>query len=180
MANAVEALTNALKAHLATISGLKVYSEFPTANQKLALPALTIFRGAPDYDNLDPYFLSKTDPDVDNKIFVKYIVGQYDLRMQLDLWTGNKKERETLFESVFQKLNPDIIPMGLSLKLTDYHDIWARYDLVGHEFMDDEASAQRQEWRVRLELLAHVKAVLVKEEYAIITIENQLTTPDNI
>lgn len=180
MANAVDSLVKALATRLATISGLTVLKEWPAANQKLVLPSVTITQGEPKFRALDPYLLSITNPNVAHEVTSVKIVGEYDLVIQLDLWARNKVERAQYFELLFAKLNPDITPMGLSLQMSDYSNLWARYDLDSHQFVDDEATAQRQEWRCKLSLLANTRAVLSKTEFAIITIENNVTTPDTI
>jgi hypothetical protein len=180
MSTPVSAMVKALATHLRTLSGLTVREGWPPANQTLTYPSLTVLTGKPTFTNEMPYELEATDPNEDNETVVKRVVGQYDVRLQLDLWARNAYERDAQFERIFAKLNPNIDPMGLSLQLTDYHDLFARFDLVEQEFLDDEATAQRQEWRMRLTVLATCKAVLTKTEYAMIHIENNLTTPDTI
>lgn len=180
MDEALEALVAALATHLTTITGLTVLKEFPAANQVLTYPSVTITSGKPEFANFSPYQHSQTEPTEEFETTTVLIVGACDAKLQLDLWCRNKKERRTMLGLLFAKLNPDVSPMGLSLQLTAYHDLWARVDFIGQEFLDDEGSAQRQEWRTKLDLLANMKVALSKEEYSINTIENNLTTPDTI
>lgn len=181
MANPIGEMVKALAVRLRTIPTLTVIENWPTANQTLAYPSLSITTGKPEFMNLQPYLLSKTDPDPStHQITVKRIVGQYDVAFQLDLWCRNQVERNAYFDLLFAKLNPDVVPMGLRLQLSAYHNQWASFAMTGQQYMDDEAAAQRQEWRCKLDLVGSCKAVLANTETAMITIENQLTTPDTI
>jgi hypothetical protein len=182
MSKAVEELTLELVKHLRnSIPELaEVHTEWPEANQELQYPSLTIFSNAPKFTNLDPYKYRQSEVNSSNQVTTDWIVGMYDLTMQIDLWCRNKKERDTLWEKVFQALNPKVIPMGLSLQLPGYFDTWARCDLDGFRFDDSEAVAQRREWRVKADLLAHCKSVLSTTDYAIVSVEKQIETPDNI
>lgn len=184
MANPVTELVREYATHIRqSVPALaQVLEEWPVANQQLAYPSLTIFQGSPEFENLAPYELSRSEVE-SGLIKSLVVVGQYDLRLQLDLWCRNKKERDDVFESLFNALNPEVLegrPMGKSLKLTNYYGIYARTEVIGHTFGDLEEGAQRQEWRVKLTVLGHVKAVREITNFAILTIENQLSTPDNI
>lgn len=180
MSSPVKEMTKALAARLGLIPGLTVRDGFPAANLALVMPSLTITVGEPEFMNLQPYEITRTAPNVGNQTTVKRVVGQYDFRLQLDLWARSTTERDAFFELIFAKLNPDVEPMGLRLKLTAYHDEWVAFSLDKHQIVDDEAGAQRQEWRMRFDLLATCKAILSKDEFAMIDIENLLSTPDTI
>jgi hypothetical protein len=180
--NAIQSLTNNLASYLRTeVAGLTVKTEWPGANEKLQYPSLTIFAGEPIFTPFQPTEISRTAPDVNNKVISTMSVGEYDLTMQLDIWCRNKLERETVFGQVFDAINKTVVPMGLSLQLTDYFNEWARYDIDRHSFVDDEAGAQRQEWRVKLSLLANVKCLKQVTTYAMITIVDTVgVTTDTI
>ena len=180
MSDAVAKAIAALITHLAGITGLTVRMGFPPANTKLVMPALSVLQQDSEYTNLQPYELSRTAPDVNHKTTVKRIVGNYEVPLQLDLWCRNRQERQAFSELLFARLNPNIEPMGLRLQITDYHSLWVSYTTLAVHDIDDDASVQRQEWRARIEIVCSCKAVLVKDEFAIITIENQLSTPDTI
>lgn len=178
--DAVTALVSQLAKHMRQVPGLTVYEEFPTPTQELAYPCVTIFRGKPEFENLQPYPYEVGDI-VSGKRLSYMVVGQYDLRLQLDVWTRNKVERATVWESIFRQLNTQLQnseTMGLSLRLKDYHDLFARYDFIGYDVVEDEAASQRGEWRFKIDLLAHCKAILQRSDYAMITIENQLSVID--
>ena len=160
----------------------QVLFDWPPANAKLKYPALTIFTGSPTYLPMQAYITSKTDPDVDNKILTTNVVGQYEWNLQLDFWTRNKEERHEIYESFFRAFNSDFVDsisddLGLSLQLINYHNIFCRYDQVNYDFPDSEESAQRREWRIKVDVLANTKAILIREQFAII--ENQVTLEDS-
>jgi hypothetical protein len=70
-------------------------------------------------------------------------------------------------------------PLGLSLKLPSYFDQFARLDIDGHEYLDDEQAAQRQERRCRLELLVNVRAIRQRTLYAMKNVEVNLGVNQN-
>lgn len=177
----VQAVIEALAAHLkAGMPGLTgVLTEFPAANMELKYPSISITIGEPEFVPTDPYLLSQ-GAAVQNKALVKRIVGQYNFQLQLDLWCRSKPERFKVYEEFFAAFNEEISPMGLSLQLSKYHGVWCRYDMIGYVPIEDEAAAQRGEWRAKINLLANTRAVIEKTEFMIETIENNLTTPDNI
>ena len=183
MDNAVKATMEALGAYLklAMPKLTSVLYDFPNANVKLSYPALSIISGEPTYTNHMPYLLSQDDvASGEHKAKARYIVGQYDFKLQLDFWCGNKEERFKVYQEFFQVFNPDMDVMGLSLQLTKNFGTWARYDLVGHNFSDGEEVSQRAEWRARVSVLATCKAVLDKTRFIITEpIENNLDPTHN-
>lgn len=185
MSSPVPELLKQLKLHIQTnVPSLKaVHEEFPPANLALQYPCVSLHQSSVEHTNLDPYALDPDAvlvPDLQNKVTTKWVVGQYDLTIQVDVWARNKVERDLVSELVYAALNPLIRPRGLSLQLTDYHNIWARYDVAANVIDDSDASVQRQEWRQRIDILAHCKVISQGTDFAMITIENQLTTPDTI
>lgn len=174
----IEALGIHLKENMPRLK--QVIYEFPAPGVKLLYPTLSIIHeGNPLFTNLQPYELEK-GAIANHKAPVQYVVGQYELRLQLDLWCGNKEERYRMYDEFFQAFNKDINPMGLSLKLSKYHNLWTRFDQVGQDFPDNQEASQTSEWRARVSILAHCKAVLGKVE-SIITepIENNLDVTNN-
>lgn len=186
MANAVDALIDALAATLATVSvngvALTVKKEWPAANEKLSYPSLTLFQQTPKFSPRAVLTeVARTYADgTQIASSISYACGDWDLRMQLDLWCRNKFERKAFFEAVHRTLNPQLEPMGLSLQLTNYFNQWVRYDLIDYQFLDDETGIERQEWRVRINLLANCTEVLTRTDYAIKTVDITVETPDNI
>lgn len=176
----LEALSDFLKDGMPELK--QIIEEFPAPNQKLNYPALSIMHsGDPVFAPVSPVYILEQGSIVSHKAPVKYVVGQYELRLQLDFWCGNKEERYRIYEKFFNVFNAAIDPMGLSLQLEKYHDLWVRYDQVGHSLPDGEEASQRNEWRVRVDILATTKAVREKTENIITeAIENNLTTPDTV
>lgn len=180
-ADAVQAVTDALATYLTTqITGLTVFKEWPAANQKLVYPTLTIFTGDQPFTPLGPYEIARTTPAVDNTVIQTLVVGEYDLKMQLDLWCSDKVMRAKYLGLIVDALSPDIQPLGLRIQLASYYNEWAQYDVDGHQNVDDEAAAQRQERRAKIRVLVNVKAIRQKTGFAMINLETDLSTPDNI
>jgi hypothetical protein len=180
--NPVESMTKNFLTYLAkNVPDLKsTLGEWPAANAKLDMPSASLFANQPKFTNCQVYELSRTAPDANKKVFSTMVVGEYDLTMQLDLWCRNKAEREKIFGLVFEAINKTVLPMGLSLPLPDYFGEIARFDVDGYQFVDDESSAQRQEWRVRISLLGNVRALKKITNYGMITFDKQISTPNNI
>lgn len=156
----------------------QVLFEFPGPNLKLKYPSLTVTSGNPAFSPLDPYLLSQGETD-NHKASVKRVVGRYDLNMQLDFWARNKEERYILLEEFFVAFNSQVEPMGLSLQLEDYHDLWCRFSMDGYTLEDGEVSSQRGEWRARVAILANTMAVIEKDEFIIETVQSTLRIEDS-
>lgn len=179
LSDPVQAVTELLRTTMAAaISGLTVLDEWPNANQKLTYPSLTLFSKSPRYMALPNEEIARTAPDVDNKCLVTYIVGEYDYRMQLDLWCANKVSRGVTLGAVLAFLDAQSMvalggnkAAGLSLTLTNYFNTIARLDYDGHQNIDDEAGAERQERRVKIDLLVNVRAIRQRSMYAIKSIQ---------
>lgn len=157
------------------------HDEFPNANKKLVMPCLTVFSQKPKYTPMMPYVIQKlaviASGDDAGKVPVQKVMGAFEFKLQLDLWTTSKPARATLDSELMAafSMNPSV--HGLSLQLIDYYDQWARYDIVSFDTTDSEASSQRQEWRTKVEILASCKQIVQTNESVITTIENTLTTP---
>lgn len=140
-----------------------VLEQFPDAKVKMKYPTISIIDlGTPTYTNLMPVFFKRSgDKNV-------YIVGQYDKRLQLDVWTNYKNVRNNLYEAIHDVFMGQFIqsgsPSGLSLVLKDYHNAIARYDIVSYTILDNEASAQVSEWRVKLEVVVNYPKLISKDE----------------
>jgi hypothetical protein len=176
-------LFSALKKHLKTaMPELKeVYDDFPLATETLQYPSMSVFTGQPRFMNGLPYAHTRTRVDAEDDenpaVNVVNIIGQYEFRLQLDLWCKTKFERHDLYEKLFRALNPDTATSGLSLQLTEYYDLWARFLVNDFQLMAGEAETQRNEFRVKVGVVADVKAVTESVESAILEIENNMETP---
>lgn len=147
--------------------------EWPQANEDLDMPCVTVLSQNPAFRPLMPYYIKPTDAEIAaNKAKVKYVVGIYDIPLQLDLWARNKEERDDLFDALFNVLNPRISPMGLVLDLgEEYHDQLCDIIYTGHNHGDTQERSERDEWRTTLTLNATCKAIRVREEFVIETTE---------
>jgi hypothetical protein len=158
----------------------EVLEDFPEASAELLVPAVSVFSRSPVFvPELSPYVVA-TSAVTNNRSTVKKVVGAWDFKLQVDIWCGYKEERFTLFNEFFAAMTNQVTPNGVSLQLGSYHDTWARYDMEGHAFEDSEMGSQRGEWRVRIDVSAHCRAILEREEFIIQTIETNLETPNNI
>lgn len=162
------------------------YDEFPSGNRTLQLPSVSIFA------NTDLVFTPQANPSVVKDPIpvdpptlsgekqtpqpIQWMVGQYDGTLQLDLWAGNKEERDDLTDALFNALNPTIKPMGLTLPMAEYFGVLCDFLYVGHNFEDTEGSSQTDEWRTKFEILVTCKAVREREEFIIEDSELQLET----
>lgn len=153
----------------ASVQGLKeTYEEFPSPNQKINMPAVSVFASNPDFRPLTPYQIP-VDPAkvVNNKADIKWVVGIWDFTLQLDLWARNKEERDDIFDALFNALNPRIEPMGLVLQMDEYFNQLCEYVFNGYIMQDSEERAQKDEWRVTLRVLATCKAIRERKEFII-------------
>lgn len=154
-----------------TVQGLReFYDEFPNASVKLKMPSVSVIASKTDFKpTMVPYYDKDIVPAdiVANKANVLWVVGQYDINIQLDIWAGSKEERDDIFDAVFNALNPKISPMGLTLKLDEYYQSLCDYLYVGHSFADSAESAEKDEWRATLSLLATCKAIRDRKEFII-------------
>lgn len=148
----------------------QVFDEFPASTQKINMPSVSVFASSDaKFRPLMPYVTSQGATGVDNKANVRWAVGIYDFNLQLDLWARNKEERDDVFDSLFNALNPNISPMGLVLPMMEYFNQLCDYLYVGHTFQDSEVRAQRDEWRVTFNLLVTCKAIRERSEFIIET-----------
>ena len=178
--NPVQAVTNALAAYLKTsVPSLKaVNKEWPDANVTVKYPSVTIMAGRTPLTNKMAEQIACTEPDEDGKVTATYVVGQYDYKIQLDLWCRTRPERETMLAAIIDAINAQSMdlsgknnPLGLSLQLADYYDEWVHLDIDGHQDIDDEAGVQRQERRAKVDLLVNVRAIKQRTLYAMKKIE---------
>ena len=139
---AIKALLKHIEDNVAVIE--KLYPEWPNFNDKLVTPSVSIITaGTPEYINkpIEDTIIGN-DPDNVNNVLVLQSIGEYNKRLQLDIWCEYKNQRSTIIELLFDCINKDYIdnnnPAGLSLTLSDYHDVIARYDIVSYNYLDNE------------------------------------------
>lgn len=161
------ALAEALAAKLRTAvpSFAEVYPEWPEMNQQLVYPSCAITTREPVYTRCAPYLLSIGDV-VNNQATSIYCVGEFEARVQLDIWTRYKIERDTFYDRVFQVLEP-ASGLGLALQLSDYFDQWATVTQLSFKFDENPEAVARKEWRVFVELAVTCKAISTAQDYVI-------------
>lgn len=172
----------ALAIHLrAQISGLTVIEEWPYGNQALTYPALSIFAGKSTRAPMLPVeTVAVTAPDVDNKVVATEVVAEYDLTMQLDLWTRNKLERKQQLAKLLTVFTAEMTDNtganncdGLTLILANYFNMPVRYEIQSHEHKDDEQAAERQERRETIMVIVNLREIRTRTYYAMRQIQTQ-------
>lgn len=172
----IERLGNYLSTKMGNII---VTHEFPSANQQLILPQMTISdTGMADYEPvLNPYVLYQGALS-SHKKDTQYVVGKYSFNLQIDLWCRNKEERNKYYQEFFKAINSQFpLNLGLSLNLTDYYNIVCRYNMTGFKKEDNEISSQTREWRVKINVTADCSAVLERSEYIMENLELHTEIP---
>jgi hypothetical protein len=180
---AVEIAITALAAYIRTQvpTLVQVLEEFPTQNLALKWPSLTVTHDSPKFTNEMPYDIFSTEPVSEDApaIGTTFVVGQWDYKVQLDIWSRSVPERDKMFKLVFAALNPLVSPMGLSLPLADYFGLFSRFDVDSFDHVDAEQGSQRGEWRTRISLLASLKEAITQNGFAITKpIETQIEILD--
>lgn len=177
---AIKTLAAFLKAE---IPELEVITEWPDPKHQMKMPTLSIItKGTPRLQNGMPIIISKSDLDPVDPLRKKvaYCIGHYDHELQLDLWTDYKAKRSEFYERIMAAFDKQFIdagsPTGISLALLDYNNCFARYDQTGYTYMDSAESSQREEWRVKIDVLANYPRVVEKTEsiMAEITLKNKI------
>jgi len=153
------------------VQGLvQALDEFPAPTVKLSMPSVSVFASSnAEFRPLMPYLANEPVPGLNNKAKVRWVVGIYDFKVQVDLWGRNKEERDDIFDSLFNALNPTISPMGLVLRMEEYFNQLCEFLYVGHTIQDSEERSQQDEWRVTLNLLVTCKAIRERSEFIIVT-----------
>lgn len=165
----VDSLINYLKDDLRLGEHFDVFhNEWPEANNGENEKILACHTVTVKHNYTFPTLLSKQDIIGDTiKTAALYRVGSYDIALQVDMWFTYKSQRNKAYKKFYEvinedMLNNDFVPSGLSLKLENYFDTIARYDISGYTFTDDERSSQEDEWRVKIDLKVHFDKKLQK------------------
>jgi hypothetical protein len=155
------AITYELATHLkqAMPELAQVIEHWPDANTELEFPAISIYGFAPQFRGFAPYTYNQDELD---EVAEDVLAG--DVKWAVDLWASSQAERHRLFESFFQAMATQFPVLGLSLNLTRYHRVIARYDFVGANFSDTEEQIQRQEYRTRVDLVAQCVGIVLRQE----------------
>jgi hypothetical protein len=170
-----EIVPKALAAYLKTnVTGLaETYDEFPSPNLKILMPSISVFASTnAQFRSLMPYVEKQAGSSggpaiASNKAKIRWVTGIYDFNLQLDIWARNKEERDDTFDALFNALNPNINPMGLVLRLDEYFNQLCSYEYVGHTMQDSGERADRDEWRMTVNVLVTCKAIRERSEFII-------------
>ena len=157
-----------LGTQLETIVGInKVFREFPRPNEPLNPPSLSLISTSTKIEPRMPTVIKNTvDPDDQNDVTSTFILGEYQLSLQLDLWTEYKKERESFYSKIIDIFDSQIASgrsLGLKLQMANYHDVIASYDLLSYNYQDDSNRSLMGEWRIMFEISAHFPRVEERE-----------------
>lgn len=182
---AIRAVVKGLVEHLRTaVPNLEtVLDNFPSPNQKMIFPAVSVHARTPSYVPIPAYVIQRgaaSGPSNNRVATIRRAVGLYDFELQLDLWAAYKPQRDSLFEEIVTAFNQDSAKHGIDLTLADYFNEHTHFSLAGGEYLDGEESAQRNEWRAIWTVHCSVRVVSEKSEHIIETIENNLETPSTI
>lgn len=172
--SAVDAAVDGLSAYLAAqVTGLNLLTEWPEANKKLVYPSATLTTGVAKRTPIQPEEIAVTTPDENNQVVQTLAIAHYDIPIQIDLWCRTKAERRQFLNAILSSFNKaeltDESPCGLSLQLTDYFNVYARYEIDTHNFRDDEIASQTQERRATISLLVNTREIAQRTMYAIIS-----------
>lgn len=159
-----------------------VTEDWPTPNEILKFPTITILTSDPKFTQQLNYITGKDS--VMNKQTKKYkvrkCIGSYDFVLKAHLWAESKSKRQELYESFLNAMNPNFTTSGVRLQLTDYFGEWAQFDIQNHAWLDNEASVQRSERRVVVDIAVNIRAIIEVSEYLMKQIENSIDTPQSI
>jgi hypothetical protein len=155
-------MVHALAEHLRSkISGIgSVLEEWPTANMALVYPAISI---STSECPLVPACVGREivgvlDDDT-HLAEVLHDVGQFEFKLQIDLWERTKPQRSALVAEFIDAFNKDVIPAGLRLKLSSYHNQYATLAMVGMSLNDTGRGSQIQEWRATIQVEGNCTAI---------------------
>lgn len=167
MADFVKAAVDALASHVSSNIGEleDVYTEWPNMNEELALPSISILSQPSSFAKCTPYLEEKGSVS-NHQATDQYVIGQYDISLQVDIWAKYKPERASIYQKFFDLFHADL-EGGMNLKLTDYFDQWCSFTQVGYRFPDGPESATRQEWRAIIDIEATCKAIVERDDYII-------------
>jgi len=164
----IETLADFLKVQMPILR--EVYEDFPNPDERIKVPSASILTLNPVFEaEKNPFEIEIPVPDSNNEFEIKWVVGNYQFPLQLDLWGASKKERHELFEDAFFALNQNVEPQGINLKMNGYFGLTAHYFITNYRLSDTEGASQRRERRATIEMTADTLGVVEKKEFAIVS-----------
>jgi len=158
-----EALVADLLAKVPTFAS--VSAEWPEANQPLVYPSLSAETQQPQYERMSPY-VRTVGAVTNNQAATSYVVGSYTTQLQLDIWAKYKVQRDTLYEAVFNVLQP-VSAQAYILQLSQYYGEWVTVMMRGYKLSSDSDSVKAKTWRATIFLEATCRAINTSTDYII-------------
>jgi len=143
--------------------------DFPEPNFRLEMPSISVIAPRMEFEpRNNPYLQNPVNPDEikDSQAQVNWIIGDYEMSLQLDLWCGNKEELDDVFSELFEILNPGIKP-GVNIKMPQYFNAICSFLYVSHDRNNEERESTQDEWRITLNVLATCKAIRSRKQFII-------------
>lgn len=157
-----------------------VIEEWPKPNEQLKYPCVSIQWGSANFAPCAPYVWQQGQKNDIHRASVLWVNGQWEWELQLDLWARSKNERHELVESIQRAFASQFPVMGLSLELSDYYKVTARYELSSIAFEDSEVGAQTREWRAMMSVRAHCHSIYEKVENVMTAVDVEVQATENI
>ena len=140
----------------------KVFVEFPGPNLDLLPPSISLITANSKLMPRMPIAVSSSplNPDDNDNLNVIYSVGDYEIDIQMDIWTEYKAQREEVYNQIrklFDSQIKDDLSYGLKLLIPEYFNSWASYDLGDYSYPDNETMALKGEWRLKVPVIANLE-----------------------
>jgi hypothetical protein len=149
---------------------------WPDPNEAMKMPCATVFVRTPKFQSVSPYTSYKGEVD-GGKVGYRKVVGSWEFSLQIDLWAAYKPQRDSLVEELIKLFSADDTT-GVSIQMATYYDEWVSFSIGDDvEFVDDEQTSQRGEWRARIIVLASCNAVTEHTGFVMEEFENNIETP---
>lgn len=145
---------------LGQIQGINnVLTEFPRPDQELTLPSISLVTASSKLiPRMPTVYDAPAVPQDTLNVNAMHTVGEYELTIQMDIWTDYKRQREHWYGQVMDAFDSEIIEgkgQGLKLQMSDYHDVYAQYDVIGYRYLDNPEMSLKGEWRITCDVQAH-------------------------
>jgi len=140
---------------------------FPEPNLRLKKPSVSIYSPSMNFAAYARPYVCEQGETSDSKAQINYVVGNFETTLKIDLWAGNKEELDDLFEEIFQALQPEIIPTGLTLELEKYFNQKALFTYSTHQRANSEDNSRKDTWRITFDILTTCNAIRSKKEFII-------------
>jgi hypothetical protein len=145
----------------------KVMWEWPGAETKLPTPSASVAVGSAKFEpsGMSPREVPGSRHPTEGPGWYLIHVDEAVIPLQLDVWAGNKKERQTICDRLTDLFMGEDGQGGITRDLGDrYYGQTAQYSLPnGFEIPDDSEGAQRNEWRAIFPLIVTCPVVAMRE-----------------